>query len=72
MIETLNSLQSVGRLNLLDISHNKLTEMQSEFFTALLKLIRLNLSYNSLSALDITVMPQLAIVRNSVDLNGNP
>jgi Leucine-rich repeat (LRR) protein len=58
-------------LILLDISHNKLTELQSGFFTALPKLIRLNLGYNNLSALDITVMPQLAIVSNSVDLNGN-
>jgi hypothetical protein len=34
--------------------------------------MRLNLGYNKLSTLDKTVMPQLAKVGSSVDLNGNP
>jgi len=69
--ETLSSLQNVGRLNLLDVSHNYMTDLQSDIFTALPELIHLNLSHNSLSTLDITVMTQLVKVSSSADLNGN-
>jgi hypothetical protein len=57
---------------LLDISHQYLTVLESEIFPALPELIVLNLSFNSFSTLNMTVMPQLAKVSSSVDLNGNP
>ena len=71
-IEILNSVQSVGSLTFLDVSHNYLTDLQSDIFNALPKLIHLNFSYNSISSLNITVMPQLVKVSSSIDLNGNP
>jgi len=71
-IEIVSFLQSVGRLRLLDVSHNNVTDLQSDIFTALPELIHLNLSHNSLSTLDITVMTQLVKVSSSADLNGNP
>ena len=71
-IETLNSLQSVGGLRLLDVSHNYLTDLQSDIFTGLPELTHLNVSHNSLSTLNMTVMTQLVNVSSSADLNGNP
>jgi hypothetical protein len=71
-IEVLNSLQSVGSLTFLDVGHNYLTDLQSDIFTALPELNRLNLSNNKLSTLNITVMTQLVKVSSSIDLNGNP
>ena len=59
------------RLTLLDVGHNHLTDIQSDIFTALPELIHLNLSYNRLSTLNMTVVPQLARVSSSDDLNGN-
>ena len=40
--EVLNPVQSVGRLTLLDISHNCVTDLQSDIFTAVPQLIRLS------------------------------
>jgi len=71
-IEVLNSAQSVGSLTFLDLSHNYPTDLQSDIFTVFPELTHLNLSYNSLSALNITVMPQLAKMSSPLDLNGNP
>ena len=71
-IDVLHNVQGVGHLTTLDISHNYLRYLDSDIFTALPALTHLNLSYNSLSSLNITVMPQLAKVCSSVDLNGNP
>ena len=68
--EVLNSVQSVGCLTFLDVSHYYLTDLPVDIFTALPELIHLNLSYNSLSALNITVVPQLSKVSSSIDLNG--
>jgi Leucine-rich repeat (LRR) protein len=70
--EVLSSLQSVGSLTLLDVGHNYLTDLQSDTFTALPELIRLNLSNNKLRTLNITVMPHLVKINSSIDLNGNP
>jgi len=70
--EVLDSVQSVGSLTFLDVGYNYLTDLQSHIFTDLPELIHLNLSYNRLSTLGITVMPQLANVSSSADLNGNP
>jgi hypothetical protein len=71
-IEVLHPLQSVGRLTVLDVGHNWLTDLQSDIFTASPKLIHLNPQYNKLSTLNIRVMPQLANISNPMDLNGNP
>ena len=71
MFEVLNSVQSVESLTFLDVSHKYLTDLQSDIFTALPELIRLNLSHKKLSTLDMTVMPQLDKVSSSVDLNAN-
>ena len=46
---------------------NYQTDLQSGIFTALPELTHLNLSYNSLSTLDMTVMPQLSKVSSSID-----
>ena len=70
--EALNSLPSVGSLTFLDISHNYLTDLQSDIFNAVPKLKYLSLSYNRLSTLNMTVMSHLANVSSSTDLNGNP
>jgi len=71
-IGMLYNVQGVGHLTTLDISHNYLRDLGSDIFTDLPKLTHLNLSYNSLSTLNITVMPQLVNVSSSIDLNGNP
>ena len=71
-IGMLYNVKGVGHLTTLDISHNYLTDLGSDIFTDLPELTHLILSYNSLSSLDITVMPQLTKVSKSVDLNGNP
>ena len=71
-IGMLYNVKGVGHLTTLDISHNYLTDLGSDIFTDLPELTHLNLSYNSLSTLNTTVMPQLAKVSNSTDLNGNP
>jgi len=71
-IGMLYNVQGVGHLTTLDISHNYLRDLGSDIFTDLPELIRLNLSYNSLSTLNITVMPYLVNVNSSIDLNGNP
>jgi Leucine-rich repeat (LRR) protein len=71
-IGMLYNVQGVGHLTTLDISHNYLRDLSSDIFTDLHELIHLNLSYNSLSTLNITVMPQLVNVSRSIDLNGNP
>jgi hypothetical protein len=71
-IGILYNVQGVGHLTTLDISHNYLRHLDSDIFTSLPALTHLNLSYNSLSTLNITVMPQLAKVSNSIELKGNP
>jgi hypothetical protein len=71
-IGMLYNVQGVGHLTTFDISHNYLRDLGSDIFTDLPELIHLNLSYNSLSTLDITMMPQLVKVNRSIDLNGNP
>jgi hypothetical protein len=65
-------LQNVERLITLDVSHNYLTDVNSEVFSASPKLINLNLSYNKLSTLNTKVMSQLANVSIPEDLKGNP
>ena len=71
-IGMLYNVQGVGHVTLLDISHNHLRVLGSDIFTVLPELIHLNLSHNSLSTLNMTVIPQLANVSSSADLNGNP
>jgi len=71
-IGMLYNVQGVGHLTTLDISHNYLRDLGSDIFTALPELIHLNLSHNSLSTLNITVMTQLVKVSSCDDLNGNP
>ena len=71
-IGMLYNLQGVGHVTKLDISHNYITDLGSHIFTALPKLIHLNLSHNNLSTLNTTVMTQLVNVSSSADLNGNP
>ena len=71
-IGMLYNVQGVGHLTTLDISHNYLRDLGSDIFTDLPEPIHLNLSYNSLSTLNITVMPNLVKVSSSIDLNGNP
>ena len=71
-IEILSPLQSVGRLTILDISHNYLTDLQSDIFTASPKLVHLDLSDNRFSTLNVTVMPHLANIHNTINLKGNP
>jgi Leucine-rich repeat (LRR) protein len=70
--EVLDSVPSAGGLAFLDVSHNYLTDLQSDIFTALPQLTHLNLSYNRFRTLNMTVMSQLAKMSNSTDLNGNP
>jgi Leucine-rich repeat (LRR) protein len=69
-IEILFPLQGVGLLTLLDLSNNYLTALDFGIFTAFPRLLRLNLSYNRLNKLDI--VPQLANITSSEELNGNP
>ena len=69
-IGMLYNVQGVAHLTTLDISHNYLRDLGSDIFTALPELNHLNFSYNSLSTLNITVMPQLVKVSSSIDLNG--
>ena len=71
-IGMLYNVQGVGHVTLLDISHNHLRVLGSDIFTELPELIHLNLRHNSLSTLNMTVIPQLANVSSSADLNGNP
>jgi hypothetical protein len=71
-LKVLPYLQSVKRLNLLDLSHNYLTYLNSEVFSPSPKLSHLNLSYNELSTLNTTVTSQLAKVSKREDLKGNP
>jgi len=71
-IGMLYNVPGIGHLGTLDISHNYLSDLGSDIFTAFPNLIRLNLSYNMLSTLNITVVTQLVKVSNSTDLNGNP
>ena len=71
-IGMLYNVQEFGHLTTLDISHNYLRDLVSDIFTALPELNHLNLSHNSLSTLNMTVMTQLVNVSSSADLNGNP
>ena len=71
-IITLNPLKGVKLLAILDMSDNHLRDLQSDVFVALPNLTQLNLSYNNLSTLTVSVAAQLANIRNSVDLQGNP
>jgi len=71
-IGMLYNVQGVGHVTTLDISHNYLRDLGSDMFTDLPELIDLNLSHNSLSTLNITVMTQLVNVSRSADLIGNP
>jgi hypothetical protein len=48
-----------------------LTDLGSDIFTVSPKLIQLNVSFNNLSILNSTVIPQLAKLNSSVDLNSN-
>jgi Leucine-rich repeat (LRR) protein len=70
-IITLHPLQGVQHLTTLDVSDNYLRDLQSDVFVALPKLNHLNLSFNNFSILTVSVITQLANVRN-VDLLGNP
>jgi peroxidase len=65
-------LQGVNHLTTLDMSHNYLRDLNSTVFVALPNLIHLNMSFNNFSTLTVSVTAQLAKVRNSVDLQGNP
>lgn len=71
-IEVLHPVQNVGGLTMLDVGHNRLTDLKSDIFTASPKLIHLNLRYNKLSTLNTTVLVQLVNVSTPEDLNGNP
>jgi len=71
-IGMLYNVQGVRHLTTLDVSHNYLRDLDSDIFTTLHELIDLNLTYNRLSTLNVTVMPQLVKVSNSTDLIGNP
>jgi hypothetical protein len=71
-LKVLPQLQSVKRLNILDLSYNYLTYLNSEVLSASPKLSHLNLSYNELSTLNTTVTSKLAKVSNREDLKGNP
>jgi hypothetical protein len=68
----LYNVQGVEHLTALDVSHNYLRGLDSDIFTASPKLIHLNLSFNKLSALNVTMMPQLAKAISTADLSGNP
>ena len=69
-IENMNSIQSVGRLTL-HVRNNYLTDIQSDILTILTELICLNLNYNKLSTLNMTLMKQLVNMSSSIDLNVN-
>jgi Leucine-rich repeat (LRR) protein len=71
-IRMLYNVQGVGHLTTLDISYNYLKDLDSDIFTDLPERIHLNLSFNMLSTLNVTVMPLLVKVSNSTDLIGNP
>jgi hypothetical protein len=64
-------LQRVEHLSKLDLSHNYLTAFNYGVFSSSPKLIHLNLSYNKLITLNITVISQLAKVSIPEDLKGN-
>jgi hypothetical protein len=68
----LYNVQGVEHLTALDVSHNYLRGLDSDIFTASPKLIHLNLSFNKLSKLNVTMMPQLVKAISTVDLSGNP
>jgi hypothetical protein len=70
-IEILHPL-SVGLLTVLDLSYNLLGTFDSDIFTSSPKIIHLNLSYNRLSTLNIQMVPHLAQVIRSSELDGNP